>query len=371
MTYRILHCLRAPVGGLFRHVRDLTAAQAGQGHDVGVICDAVSKDSLTEPRLIKLSQHLSLDLTRIPMSRTPGAGDLAVVKAATRLACDKSINIIHGHGAKGGAYARLAARSLRRAGHPVKCIYTPHGGSLHYAPTTVRGRIYATMERYLASHTDAIAFESAFSLNAYSNQIGPPSCRTAVIPNGLLPGEFDPILPAPSASDLLFVGELRHLKGVDVLLLALQQVRQNRAVSATIVGAGPDAAQFKSLCSQLRLDDTVTFPGALPAREAFKLGKALFMPSRAESFPYIILEAAAAGLPIYASNVGGIPEIVAGTDTDLLPPADVPALARAIERFLANPAAARQKADRLKQQVASQFTVAAMAGAIDRLYASA
>ena len=60
----------------------------------------------------------------------------------------------------------------------------------------------------------------------------------------------------------------------------------------------------------------------MPAREAFRLGRTLVVPSRAESLPYIVLEAAAAGLPLLASDVGGIPEIVAGTDTDLLPPGD-------------------------------------------------
>ena len=70
----------------------------------------------------------------------------------------------------------------------------------------------------------------------------------------------------------------------------------------------------------------------MPAREAFALGRALVVPSRAESFPYIVLEAAAAGLPLLATNVGGIPEIVSGTDTALLPPEDADALAQAMLR---------------------------------------
>ena len=91
----------------------------------------------------------------------------------------------------------------------------------------------------------------------------------------------------------------------------------------------------------------------MPAREAFRLGRALVVPSRAESFPYIVLEAAAAGLPMLATDVGGIPEIVAGTDTALLPPEDDVALAEAMLRVLDDPAAAqaRAAARRLQQAV--------------------
>ena len=370
MSIRILHCLRAPVGGLFRHVRDLTSAQAARGHDIGVLCDETSGDALTKPRLDKLSRHLSLGLTRLPMSRGPSPADLAVVKTVTRLARENAIDIIHGHGAKGGAYARLAARALKRSGKAIKCIYTPHGGSLHYHPSTIKGRVYMNLERYLARHTDAIAFESAYSRNTYIAQIGRPSCRTEVIPNGLLPEEFDPVTPLDSASDFLFVGELRHLKGVDVFLEALALVRQTRPVTATIVGGGPDADQFKALCNRLNLDDVVSFPGALPAREAFALGRALIMPSRAESFPYIILEAAAACLPIYASSVGGIPEIVANTNTELLPAGDTQALATAMADFLSNPDAAQDKAIQLKTHVASRFTISVMTDSVDSLYNS-
>ena len=147
-----------------------------------------------------------------------------------------------------------------------------------------------------------------------------PACATRVIPNGLAPEEFAQAEPAPGAADFLFVGELRRLKGVDVLLRALAQVRARRMVSAVIVGAGPDAAKYTREAAKLGLDGVVTFRGPMPAREAFRLGRTLVVPSRAESLPYIVLEAAAAGLPLLASDVGGIPEIVAGTDTDLLPP---------------------------------------------------
>lgn len=190
-----------------------------------------------------------------------------------------------------------------------------------------------------------------------------------VIPNGVLVDEFEPVATAPTAADLLFIGELRMLKGVDVLLRALADVRCRRPVSLTIVGTGPDEALFKALCSALGLDDAVTFAGAMPARRAFTLGRALVVPSRAESFPYVVLEAAAAAIPLIASDVGGIPEIVAGTDTALIPPDDIAALAGSIEAVVTRPDAAAAKARRLQKRIAGHFTVTIMTDAIDALYA--
>jgi glycosyltransferase involved in cell wall biosynthesis len=362
--------LRAPVGGLFRHVCDLAAEQARRGHAVGVVCDAASGDALTAARLGALEPHLALGLFRTPMSREVGPRDVSAYLAIRNHAFNLDTDIIHGHGAKGGAYSRLVARTSKRANRAVVSCYTPHGGSLHYHPSTAVGRIYMQLERRLARFTDALVFESAYSAAAYTARVGPPGCAARVIPNGLGPGDFVAPGTDPDAADFLFVGELRRLKGVDVLVNALARVREHRPVSAMIVGAGPDAEALKREARGLWLDDIVAFRGPMPAREAFRRGRALVITSRAESFPYIVLEAAAAALPMLASNVGGIPEIVAGTDTALLPPGDPHALARAMLEVLDEPVAAQARALRLQQAVAERFTVAAMTDAVLELYAS-
>ena len=154
------------------------------------------------------------------------------------------------------------------------------------------------------------------------------------------------------------------------MLSALARVRAVRPVSAIVVGAGPDAAAFKAETARLGLNDIVSFRDPMPAREAFRLGRALVVPSRAESLPYIVLEAAAAGLPVLATNVGGIPEIVSGTDTALLPPENVEALAKAMIEVLDHSAAAQAKALRLRQAVGQRFTIATMTDAVLELYAS-
>jgi glycosyltransferase involved in cell wall biosynthesis len=190
-----------------------------------------------------------------------------------------------------------------------------------------------------------------------------------IIPNGLKPVDFTPAEPSADATDVLFVGELRSIKGVDVLLNALAEFKSDRPVTATIVGSGPDAERLKTMASTLGLDGLVTFAGAMPVREAFGLGRVMVVPSLAESFPYVVLEATAAGLPLVTTNVGGIPEIVAESDTELIEPGSVAALASALKSTLDNPEGAKKRADRLRAKVESRFTVAAMADAILKFYA--
>ena len=370
--FRILHCLRAPVGGLFRHVLDLTGEQARLGYDVGIIADSSTGDTLTAERFSGIEPELKLGLHRIEMSRRPGIGDAFAAAATRRIAAQSGANILHGHGAKGGAFARLAAASLKAVGtlRP-GCFYTPHGGTLHFSPSSAEGIFYFGAERLLAKATDGIIFESAFSKRTYEEKVGLRGRPARVIPNGLAGQDFVRAVPDEDAADFLFVGELLHLKGVDVLLEALRALNESRPVSAVIVGAGTEADVFKELAHRFRLDGKVRFPGAMPARAAFSLGHTIIVPSRAESFPYIVLEAAAAGLPVIATDVGGIPEIVAGTDTHLVPPGDAGALAARMSEILSDPAKAKAQAENLRTAVERQFTIAGMTATVLAFYASA
>jgi glycosyltransferase involved in cell wall biosynthesis len=262
--------------------------------------------------------------------------------------------VVHGHGAKGGAYARLArGRALR--------VYTPHGGSLHYRWGSPPGFLYLSLERALLSRTDLFLFESAYGRNAFSAKIREPRASVRVVHNGVGTAEFEPVVTDPKASDLLFVGELRWLKGVDVLIEAMALLAHEvPGISLTIVGEGPDRATFEGAVKSRHLGDTVRFIGATPARAAFALGRTLVVPSRAESLPYVVLEAAAAGLPMLATKVGGIQEIF-GPDADaLLPPADPAALARAIRAAVGDRAAARTAALRLQARVRAGFSIETM-----------
>jgi glycosyltransferase involved in cell wall biosynthesis len=175
---------------------------------------------------------------------------------------------------------------------------------------------------------------------------------------------------ADDAVDFVFVGELRYLKGVDILLEALAAHQAVFPGRALIVGTGPDEAAFKRLARRLGLNSRVTFSGAQSARSAFARARCIVVPSRAESFPYIVLEAAAAQMPLIATFVGGIPEIVAGVDMPLIPPGDVEALAGQLRAFLAGPKPFLERAAALQQIVAERFTVDNMTHGVVDFYIS-
>jgi glycosyltransferase involved in cell wall biosynthesis len=358
--------LRAPVGGLFRHVVDLAGGQAARGHRVGIIVDATTGGSRADAVLAELSPRLALGITRVPMSRQIGLKDVAAVAHVARRAADAAADVLHGHGGKGGAYARLA-RSAR-----VIRAYTPHGGSLHYRWGSPTGLLYLTLERLLIARTDLFLFESAYGRDVFRHKLGDPGQSARVVHNGVAPAELEPIVTDPQAADLVFVGELRMLKGVDVLIQAIALVKQDGlSLRATIVGDGPDRAAFEAQVLAQGLAGTVRFVGAKPARSAFASGRLLVIPSRAESLPYIVLEAAAAGVPLITTNVGGIPEIYGPDSADLVPPDDPQALARAISLALGDLAGKRAAGARLQARVRESFSTQAMTDAVLAAYGEA
>lgn len=367
---KILHVFRTPVGGLFRHVCDLAAEQAARGHHVGAIYDSSTGDALSLARLKTLAGACALGVHAIPMSRALSQRDIGGLLATKRLTQSLGIDVLHGHGAKGGAFARMAARiTSPRAGRP-HAFYTPHGGSLHYDPRSAEGRIFLRLERLLERWSDGLIFESAYSAKVYADKVGATRAPTKIVPNGLLASEFVHVAPAPDASDFLYIGELRALKGVDVLLRSLARLQSVRPVTAVIVGAGPEAHAFQAIAQDLGLSDHVRFVGAMPAREAFSLGRTLVVPSRAESFPYIVLEAAAASLPMIATSVGGIPEIL-GSYSPMVVPDSVEALTAAMDEALRDPDTMQTRATALQASVAVRFTVGRMTDAVLDFYSHA
>jgi glycosyltransferase involved in cell wall biosynthesis len=363
---KILHVLRSPVGGLFRHVLDLSRAQAARGHQVGIVADSTTGGERADAAFAALSAHLALGLSRVPMSRHIGASDVSAQRRVARRAHETNADVLHGHGAKGGAYARLVGtRGAIR-------VYTPHGGSLHYGRSSPVGLLYLTLEQVLMRRTELFLFESAYGRDAFTTKIGTPSSLVRVVHNGVTQEEFADVAPQPDATDVVFIGELRHLKGVDVLLDALAILaREGCPMSATIIGAGPDADQFRVQAERLGLSSSTRFLGPRPAREGFARGRVMVAPSRAESLPYIVLEAAAAAVPLLTTNVGGIPEVFGTQSARLIPPGDAPALAQAIRAALADPAALRNETLTLRARVQAEFSADVMTDAVLAAYREA
>jgi len=362
----ILHVLRAPVGGLFRHVVDLARRQAACGHRIGLVADASTGGAEAEARLALLAPHLAFGITRVAMSRHLGLPDATARTHVARRAAEVEADVVHGHGAKGGAYARLVTsrRAIR--------VYTPHGGSLHYAWSSPAGLFYLGAEWLLMRRTDLFLFESAYGREMFEAKLGKPRALVRVVHNGVAAEEFAPISIDASATDLVFVGELRVLKGVDVLIEAIAMLAHaGKKITATIVGQGADRTEFEALARARGLDQSIRFVGAKPARFSFALGRLLVVPSRAESLPYIVLEAAAAGVPMIATRVGGIEEIFDTDAAALIRAGDPGTLAQAIEDALSHPSTAAAAARRLQARVRAAFSVDMMTQTVLAAYAEA
>ena len=300
---RIIHVFRGAVGGLFRHVCDQVEGQAAAGHDVGIFCDSLTGGSSAAAKLATLAPLCTLGIKRVAMKTLPGPTDLAVIHEMVVMAREARADILHGHGAKGGLYARLAAKRLDLAS-----AYVPHGGSLHYEWKSPKGAMFLTAEKLLRVKRSGLIFVCEFERDAYAKKIGLGSCASAVIYNGLGPDDFAPRKLQAGATDFFFVGEMRSIKGVDILLKALAEISVDHRPSLTLIGDGPEEPEFRALAVSLGLGEKVTFAGRKSMREAMRLGRTLVVPSRRESFPYVVIEAMAAGIPVIASDVGGINE---------------------------------------------------------------
>jgi glycosyltransferase involved in cell wall biosynthesis len=368
----IIHVVRSPIGGIFRHIVDLSSAQSAAGHRVGVVCDSSTGGAFEDGWIAALAPKLALGVTRLPMRREIGPGDLSTALKIWRHMSRLEPDIIHAHGSKGGVYGRIAAFLERRRGREVAAFYAPHGGSLHYDATSAAGRIYFTSERALEWLTDGLIHVSAYEAATYREKIGLPRCPAHVAVNGLRPEEFDPVSPAPDAADFLYIGVLRDLKGVDVFLQALSLLKnEGRTASALVIGAGEpaDEARYREMAAAL--GGAVEFRAPMPAREAFQRARTMVVPSRAESMPYIVLEAAAAELPLIATQVGGIPEILDGPSERLVPPGDPAALAGAMRRALDAPAEMRAAARSRRQRLKQKFSLSGMASRVEAIYQAA
>lgn len=363
----ILHVFRAPVGGLFRHVLDLTREQTARGHRVGLIADLNTGGARADDALLSIEPSLALGLTRVAMRRQPGPGDLFSLGHVISRATQAQADVVHGHGAKGGAYARLVFANKRAVR-----AYTPHGGSLLFGHNTLAGKFYLTTERLLMLRSDLFLFESAYSADIFRSKIGSPRGLVRIVHNGVSRAEFAPVPVVPDATDLVFLGELRLLKGIDVLIDAIAQLRgQGKKVTATLVGDGPDREAFHAQVARLGLTSAVRFMPAMPARAAFALGRIMVAPSRAESLPYVVLETAAASKPLITTQAGGIPEIYGPLSNTLIPPGNPAALAQAIVQALDHPDAMTEITPKLYERVHTFFSVETMADGMLAAYQTA
>ena len=365
---RILHAVRAPVGGIIRHILDLANGQADRGHAVGIVADSLTGGERATEALAEIAPRLRLGVHRLPVRREPHPTDALFWVRFNGLIRRLDPQVLHGHGAKAGVFVRLVSHKRERIR-----AYTPHGGSLHYSPDTMAGAFYGRLERALMNRTELFLFESGFARDTFQRRIGTPASSTVrCVFNGVGASEFDAITPAADATDLVYVGEFRHIKGADLLIDAVARLRAgSHPVTLTLAGDGEETANLKAQVERLQLQDAVRFIGHVKARHGFAQGRLLVVPSRGDSMPYVVIEAAAAGIPMIAADVGGIPEIFGPHDDALFPGGDTDAMARGIASALQNREAGAARARELRERIFLHFSQNSMVEGVLSGYAEA
>jgi len=336
---RILHCFRSPVGGIFRHVRDLAIEQSRAGHSVGILCDSSTGGEHEERLFQTIMPYLSLGLTRMAIDRSITPRDVPAFWRSYKEIRNLQPDVLHGHGAKGGAMARLAGSLLRVNRYRVSRLYTPHGGSLHFSRTSWSGRGVFMLERLQEWFTDGLIFVCDFERRTYEDKVGRVFRRHEVVYNGVGEADFEIVPESPDAVNFLYVGMLRDLKGPDIFVDAFAKTERllKRPLSAMMIGDGPQKQKYLDMMTSRGLGRRITMLPAMNIREAFASSQNVVVPSRAESMPYIVLEALAAGRTVIASDVGGISEVLGKGSDALIPPGDSDALARAMAESITVP----------------------------------
>ncbi|MDW9356769.1 glycosyltransferase family 4 protein [Sinorhizobium meliloti] len=366
---RILHCFRSPVGGIFRHVRDLAEAHANAGHQVGILCDSTTGGAHEDALFEEVRPHLALGIIRVPIHRSIGASDAAALWRGYKEIRSLQPDVLHGHGAKGGVLARIVGSALRVNKYRVARLYSPHGGSLHFERRSLAGSLILRVERLQERLTDALVFVCEYERRTYGARVGLPLARNELIYNGIDDAEFEPVETGPGAVDFLYIGMMRDLKGPDLFIegFAAAEEIAGRRLSALMVGDGPQQRQYEEMTLRMGLADRVRLLPAMRAREAFALARKVVIPSRAESMPYILLEALAAGKPVIATRVGGIPEVLGADSEALVPPGDAGALARLMADAIGDAGwAARTMPD--AERFKSRFAASVMTRHVMQLY---
>jgi glycosyltransferase involved in cell wall biosynthesis len=366
---RIIHCFRSPLGGIFRHVRDLAEAHAKAGHEVGILCDSTTGGSYEDRLFDEIRPFLALGLVRLPIRRSVGPSDIKALWASYKEIRSLRPDIIHGHGAKGGAVARIIGSALRVNRYCVARLYSPHGGSLHYDKKTMLGKGVFFLEKMQEYFTDAIVFVCDFERRTYEAKVGRPSTYSERIYNGVNDADFGKVFARPDAADFLYIGMLRDLKGPDVFIDAFARTERliGRPLSAIMVGDGPQKAEYEQMMLERGLGRRIQMVPAMKATDAFAFSRTVVVPSRAEAMPYIVLEALAAEKPVIASAVGGIPEVLGANAHVLAPPGDPQALAAIMTQSVTDADWARSAMPE-PRHFKNSFSSSAMAGSLMHLY---
>lgn len=357
---------KANWGGAQRYVYDLALAARNKGHEVAVVSGT---DGEMRTRLEKAGIRTIL----VPMRNEPSFGAIHdAYRALLPILKNEGPGIVHLNSSLAGIAGALAARS---AGVK-RIIFTAHGWafnedrpkwqkaliwSIHYA-TVLLSDMTICVSNAMRRDTRTMPFIQA-KIQVIHNGIGEET---------LLSREEARAALLSSEQRNYWIGsiaELHPTKQLSVLIKAFARLNQDNA-ALVIIGEGNERPKLEQLIAELDAGDRIHLLGHvanasryLPALDHFVL------PSRSEGLAYVLLEAGRAALPVAASRVGGIPEIIQDNVTGhLFPSGNVPALTAILEESIRDPEASKRLGNALKQRVQTSFSLGQMATATLALY---
>ncbi|AVX20450.1 Glycosyltransferase involved in cell wall bisynthesis [Carboxydocella sporoproducens DSM 16521] len=362
---RILYVVRPVAGGMAEHIRSLI-----QG------LDTKWEIVLAGPPQLKIEGKTITYLPlKISASLNPWA-DWPAVYQLRRYLQEKKFDLIHAHGAKAGLISRLAAM-----GSKTPVLITAHNLILAGSVKGWKGMVYKVLERVLAGRTTAyIAVSRAIAREL--EQLGARREQIHIIYNGIDTSFFSrfPFTPSQARAALGISQEAKIIgsvarfapqKGLNYFVeMAELMAREREDLLFLLVGDGPLKPQLEEQVKISGLSKRFVFTGHVEdIRPYLRAIDVFVLPSLSEGMGISLLEAAAAGLPMVATNAGGIPEVITdGREGWLVPVADSRALAAKVGWVLDNLNLAQQIALAAKQKIETQFSLAGMIKATESVY---
>jgi glycosyltransferase involved in cell wall biosynthesis len=374
---------RLNMGGPALHVAYLTSGLRERGYDTTLVAGSLARG---EDSMAFVADARDVEVIRIDeLGReiSPLRDILATLKLA-RLIRRERPDILHTHTAKAGTVGRVAALLAGRRKPPI-VVHTFHGHVLRGYFGPLRSRFFRMLERWLASRTTAlIAVSPQVRDDLVALGIAPPE-RFAVVRLGIELGER--VAPeengrlesrrylgiTPERFAVGWIGRMTAVKRTDDVLVAFKQLRDD-GVDAVLcmVGDGPDRPHLERRAHELGIVRHTLFLGyqedVAPFYAAFD---ALVLPSSNEGTPVSAIEALAAGRPVVATRVGGVPDVVVeGEDGFLVEPGATGDVAARLAELARDPKLRERMGRAGRERVLPRYAVERLVDDVDRLYRS-
>ena len=378
---RILRVIgRLNVGGPTLHVAYLSAGLAERGYETTLVAGSVARG---EDSMTFIAEELGVPVVRLGKMRRDisPVRDAQAVAQLVRLIRETRPHILHTHMAKAGAVGRLAALASGKARPPV-ILHTFHGHVLRHYFDPLRNAAFRQLERWLARTTTALVVVSPEVRDELVELGIAPAKKFVVVRLGIelaeRVGAHDGRVEQrrllgirPDRFVVGWIGRMTEVKRTDHVLRTFRQLRQSGVDACLcLVGDGPDRPALERRAKELGIMRDTLFLGFQkdvgPFYAAFD---ALLLPSISEGTPVSAIEALAAGRPVVATRVGGVPDVVRdGEDGLLVEPGAIDDLAERLARLARDPVLRERMGTSGRERVVGRYGVGRLVDEMDVLY---